>query len=277
MKLTVLVDDNMSDCRRLLAEHGLCFYIEDNGKKILFDTGYSDVFIKNAVSLGINLLDLDYIVISHGHYDHTWGLTHYLAYYMSAMEQNQKVKKPTIVTHPDTFLEKYEEDFGEIGCMLTETKLKKCFDVVTTIEPLNLTDNLIFLGEIPRLNDFEGKEPMEKVFRNGQYEDDYVVEDSAMVYKSNDSLSIITGCSHSGICNIIEYSKKTCAENNIKAVIGGFHLIDTPKDKMDKIVEYLKRQDIKELYPFHCTDFNARVELAKKINVEETGCGMVFT
>jgi 7,8-dihydropterin-6-yl-methyl-4-(beta-D-ribofuranosyl)aminobenzene 5'-phosphate synthase len=116
VKLTVLVDDNMSDCRRLLAEHAF-FYIEDDGKKILFDTGYSDVFIKNAISLGINLLDLDYIVLSHGHYDHTWGLTHYMVLYMSALEQKQKVKKPTIITHPDTFLEKYEEGFGEIGCM----------------------------------------------------------------------------------------------------------------------------------------------------------------
>ena len=273
MKLTVLVDDNMSKCRRLLAEHGLCFYIEDNGKKILFDTGYSDVFIKNAVNMGINLLDLDYIVLSHGHYDHTWGLTHYLAYYMSAIEQKQKVKKPTIVTHPDTFLEKYEEDFGEIGCMLTVTKLKKCFDIITTIEPLNLTDNLIFLGEIPRFNDFEGREPMDKVLRNGQYEDDYVVEDSALVYKSDKGFSIITGCSHSGICNIVEYSQKLLKTTKIESIIGGFHLIDTPQCKMDEILEYLKKQNIKDLYPCHCTDFNARMELSQNLNTKNIGVG----
>ena len=78
MKLTILVDDNISNSRRLLAEHGLCFHIEDEGKKILFDTGYSDVFIKNAVNMGINLLDLDYIVLSHGHYDHGGGLDPFL-------------------------------------------------------------------------------------------------------------------------------------------------------------------------------------------------------
>jgi 7,8-dihydropterin-6-yl-methyl-4-(beta-D-ribofuranosyl)aminobenzene 5'-phosphate synthase len=276
MKLTVLVDDNIAKSRRLLAEHGLCFYIEDDGKKILFDTGYSDVFIKNAVSLGINLLDLDYIVLSHGHYDHTWGLTHYLAYYMSAMEQKQKVKKPTIITHPDTFLEKFEEDFGEIGCMLTEEKLKKCFDVKTTDEPYNLTDNLIFLGEIPRFNDFEAKEPMEKVLRNGKYEDDYVIEDSALVYKSNTGFSIITGCSHSGICNIVEYSQKLLKITKIESIIGGFHLIDTLKAKMDKIIEYLQQLDIEKIYPCHCTDFNAREELAKKLNYKEIGVGNII-
>lgn len=277
MKLTVLTDDNVVNSRRLLAEHGLCFYIEDEGQKILFDTGYSDVFIKNAISLGINLLDLDYIVLSHGHYDHTGGLAHYLAFYMSALEQKQKVKKPTIVTHPDTFLEKYEEGFGEIGCMLTEEKLNKCFEVITTDEPYQLTDNLTFLGEVPRFNDFEAKEPLFKVLRNGKYEDDYVIEDSAMVYTSNKGLSIITGCSHSGICNIVEYSQKLFKTTNIESIIGGFHLINTPKEKMAKIVNYSKAQDIKTLYPCHCTDFSARVELDKKLNVKETGVGFKYT
>ena len=276
MKLTILVDDNIAKSRKLLAEHGLCFYIEDEGKKILFDTGYSDVFIKNAVNMGINLLDLDYIILSHGHYDHTWGLAHYLAYYMSAIEQNQKVKKPTIVTHPDTFLEKYEKGFGEIGCLITEEKLRKNFNVATTREPFSLTDNLIFLGEIPRLNDFEGKESIEKVFKDGKYKDDYVMEDSALAYKLAEDLAIITGCSHSGICNIVEYAKKVCAVTKIKMVIGGFHLIDTPYEKMDKITEYLKKQDIKELYPSHCVDFNAKLELAKRLNTKEIGVGTIL-
>jgi len=110
-------------------------------------------------------------------------LTHYLPYYLSPVEQKQKVKMPTIVTHPDTFLEKFEEGFGEIGCLLTEEKLRKNFEVVLTKKPFNLTDNLIFLGEIPRLNDFEAKESMGKVLINGKYEDDYVTEDSVLVYK----------------------------------------------------------------------------------------------
>jgi len=277
MKLTILTDDNITNCRRLLAEHGLCFYIEDDGKKILFDTGYSDVFIKNAVNMGINLLDLDYIVLSHGHYDHTWGLAHYLAYYTSALKQKQKVKKPTILTHPDTFLEKSEEGFGEIGCLLTEAKLKKNFNVLTTKEPYKITENLIFLGEIPRLNDFEAKEPMAKILIDGHSEDDYIMEDSALVYKSNDDLSVITGCSHSGICNIVEHAKNICANNKINAVIGGFHLIDTTQEKMDKITSYLQQQNIKELYPCHCTDFKARAELAKKLKVKNIGVGFKFT
>jgi 7,8-dihydropterin-6-yl-methyl-4-(beta-D-ribofuranosyl)aminobenzene 5'-phosphate synthase len=276
MKLIILADDNMSKGKRLFAEHGLCFYIEDEGKKILFDTGYSDIFIKNAVSLGINLFDLDYIVLSHGHYDHTWGLAHYLAYYMSAKIQKQKVKKPVIISHPDTFLEKFEKGFGEFGCMLTPQKLQKCFDVITTKEPYQLSQNLTFLGEIPRINDFEAKEPLGKVFKDGSYEDDYLMEDSALIYKSDDSLIVITGCSHSGICNIVEYSKKIAEKTKIKNIIGGFHLINTPQEKMNKIIDYFKLQELEELYPCHCTDFYAKVELAKKLNVKDTGVGTVL-
>jgi 7,8-dihydropterin-6-yl-methyl-4-(beta-D-ribofuranosyl)aminobenzene 5'-phosphate synthase len=102
--------------------------------------------------------------------------------------------------------------------MLTETKLKKCFNILKTFEPVSLTDSLIFLAEIPRFNDFESKEPMEKVLRNGKYEDDYILEDSALVYKSEKCISIITGCSHSGICNIVEYRQKLFKTNIIKAI-----------------------------------------------------------
>lgn len=273
MKLTVLTDDNLSNKKGLLTEHGLCFHIESDGKNILFDMGDSDVFIKNAISLNINLLDLDYIVLSHGHYDHTGGLNNYLAFYLSAVEQGQNVKAPVIVTHPDTFLKKYEEGFGEIGCSISEIKLGKNFELKLTKAPFNLTENLIFLGEIPRLNNFEAKEPIEKVFRDGKYEDDYVVEDSALAYKSKEGLAIITGCSHSGICNIVEHAKKVCNEAKIKSVVGGFHLIDTPKEKMTKIIQYLHEQNITEIYPCHCTDCNAKEELAIKLNAKEIGVG----
>lgn len=273
MKLIILTDDSISGSKRLLAEHGLCFYIEDVGKKILFDTGCTDVFIKNALQLGLNLLDLDYIVLSHGHYDHTWGLSHYISYYMSALESKLKVKKPTILTHPNTFLEKFEKGFGEIGCLIKEENLRKIFNVQTTKEPFQLTEKLVFLGEIPRKNDFEGIEPIEKIFIDGKYQDDYVTEDSALAYIDNQNLSIITGCSHSGICNIIEYAKNLLKLSEINRVVGGFHLIDTSDERMNKILEYFSAQNIKELNTCHCTDLNAKIKLASILNLKETGVG----
>ena len=74
MKLTVLVDNNTLIDRYFLAEPGLSFLLEDSGTRVLFDIGYSDIFLKNARKMGLSLLDLNYVVLSHGHLDHSWGL-----------------------------------------------------------------------------------------------------------------------------------------------------------------------------------------------------------
>lgn len=274
MNLTILADNNVLQSKNFLGEHGLSFYIEVDDKKILFDTGYSDVYLKNASKMAINLLDLDYIVLSHGHYDHTWGLSHYLPFYTSALKQGQSVKKPTILTHPDTFNEKYEEPMGEIGSLLTVEKLKKVFDVNLSKEPFRIAENFIFLGEIPRLNDFEAKESIGEVLKNGNYEDDYVVEDSALVYQSENGLIVITGCSHSGIANIVEYAKIVCNETRILRIIGGFHLIGPVGERINKTVKYLSQLRLHGVYPCHCTNFASKLALSKHMTVKETGVGL---
>jgi metal-dependent hydrolase (beta-lactamase superfamily II) len=84
MEVTVLVDNTALFDRMFVAEHGFSVYIEAEGKRILFDTGYSDAFLKNAQKMKIDLFDLDYIVLSHGHFDHPGGLWHLLRQFMEA-------------------------------------------------------------------------------------------------------------------------------------------------------------------------------------------------
>ena len=74
MKLTILVDNNTYIDQYLLGEPALSFLIEDGEDKILFDTGYSDAFLKNAKAMGIELADITSVAISHGHVDHTGGI-----------------------------------------------------------------------------------------------------------------------------------------------------------------------------------------------------------
>ena len=276
MKITVLTDNNVLQSKNFLGEHGLSFYIEADNKKILFDTGYSDVFLKNALKMGINLLDIDYIVLSHGHYDHTWGLSHYLSFYTSALKQGQNAKKPTILTHPDTFNEKLDDKLGEIGSMLSIEKLKKNFNIKLSKEPLWITQNLVFLGEIPRINNFEGKESIGKVLKNNIFEDDYITEDSAVVYKSDKGLTVITGCSHSGICNIIERARIVCDQSKIIDIIGGFHLVNPPKERVFQTADYLSRLGTSGIHPCHCTDFRSKIILSKYVRMEATGVGLIL-
>lgn len=276
MKLTFLTDNNVLQSKNFVGEHGLSFYIEADDKKVLFDTGYSDVFLKNAFKMGINLLDLDYIVLSHGHYDHIRGLSHYLSFYASALKQGKKVKKPTILTHPDTFNEKLNEKSGEIGSLILKEKLKKNFELKLINEPFQITENLVFLGEIPRKNSFEGKEFIGKVLKNDNYENDYIFEDSALAYKSDTGLVIITGCSHSGICNIIEYSKNVFSESKITDITGGFHLVNPTQERVFKTADYLSKLGAKSIHPCHCTDFRSKITLSKYIRLEATGVGLIL-
>ncbi len=271
MKLTVLVDDSIFEHKQLLAEHGLSFYIEVDGKKILFDTGETDVFIHNAKKLGIDLSDLDYIVLSHGHYDHTCGLKHYIEQIAPTA-----ARKPVLLTHPDSFLSKTEQDCANIGMNITRAELEKHFEIKTTIEPYKISESMIFLGQIPRNNDFEAQEPICHIEKDGTLNDDFVWEDSALLYQSEDSISIITGCSHSGICNIVDYAATLSGQKKISAIIGGFHLCDTPCDILQKIISHLKKYDIEAIYPCHCTDFEAKVAFAKEFFVKNAGVGFAI-
>jgi len=207
MKLTVLVDNNTSTGKCYLGEPGLSCYIEIDNKKILFDTGYSDIFIKNAFKMNVNLRSLDYLILSHGHYDHTWGMVPLIRLYTEAIKENISYKKPLIITHPFTFLTKSRNELGEIGSLISEEKLSRNFELKLSKKPLWITEKLVYLGEIPRNSNFENQTPIGQVYLNENWTDDYVIEDSALVYKSKQGLVIITGCSHSGICNIVEYAK----------------------------------------------------------------------
>ena len=96
MRLVVLSDNNTLIGQCLKGEPGACYYIEDGGKKILLDTGFSNVFLENAAQLGIDLSDLSVIAISHGHDDHVTGLP-FLA-------QRMNLSDVEVVAHPTPFV-----------------------------------------------------------------------------------------------------------------------------------------------------------------------------
>ena len=95
-----------------------------------------------------------------------------------------------------------------------------------------------------------------------------------MVYRSEKGLFIITGCSHSGICNIIQYAKKVCGEEKVYGVLGGFHLFNND-EQLQKTIEYLQKNQIEQLYPCHCVSLLARAKMMEKLPVVETGVGLV--
>lgn len=276
MKLTVLVDNNTFIDRYFYGEPGVSYFIEHKGINILFDLGYSELFIKNANKMNLDMRNIDYIVFSHGHNDHTWGIQHIIQYYTEAAMEKNKYKKTTIIAHPLAFCDKQISEEEQIGSLVDEKKLSKHFPMKLSKNPLWLKEDLVFLGEIERTNDFENKTPIGKAQCGHDLLDDYILDDSALVYKSAEGLIIITGCSHAGICNIIEYAKKVCKEERIVDIIGGFHLLNSKEEVLKSTCEYFKQNKIKEIHPGHCTDLKAKLELAKVSDIKEVGVGLVL-
>lgn len=274
MKLTVLVDNNtLTD---FVGEPALSHFVEAQGKKILFDAGYSDVFITNARRLHIDLLDVDFVVLSHGHLDHTWGLVPLVRLHTEVMADKLPVKKPALIAHPLAFLPRKLENLPEIGSLLREDKLSGFFDVQPSREPVWLTQRLVFLGEIERSNDFEAKKPLGKILENGVEKDDLLFDDSALAYKSPEGLVIITGCSHSGICNIVEQARRICGEERVVDIVGGLHLLDPSAEQLQGTLEYLRALRPRSLHACHCTDLRSKIALSMVVELKEVGVGLTL-
>jgi 7,8-dihydropterin-6-yl-methyl-4-(beta-D-ribofuranosyl)aminobenzene 5'-phosphate synthase len=274
LSLTVLVDNTTLTDHDYHGEAGLSFLLETAEKKILFDTGVSDLFLANAEKMGIRLQDLDYLVLSHGHIDHTGGLsalTRHLAY---AVPGGKKPRVP-LVAHIRCFWQK-KKDGRLNGSRMTEEETRQQFILTLSDRPFWITDSLVFLGEIPRNFAFEQTDPKKRLIRlpDGTWEPDRLLDDSALAFRSREGLVIITGCSHAGICNIVEYAREVCGEARVIDIIGGLHLMTTNHIRIKKTGEYLKVLHLNDLHACHCTSLMAKLGLAKYCPLRETGVGM---
>jgi len=257
MTLSVLNENVASGL--FTAEFGLSYLIEYENKNILFDTGHSDNFLKNAKRLNIDIDNVETVVLSHGHWDHGNGLKY--------------IKDKNLICHPNAFIKRYRRnDDIHNGLDLNYNELNDRFQIITSQEPYQVSENIKFLGEIPRINSFESQStPF--VDENGN--DDFIPDDSALAILKNGELIIVTGCSHSGICNIVEYAKKVTKLDKIKVVIGGFHLaVNNYQTK--QTIDYFKKQKVEHLLPSHCTKLPALAAFNNVFDTTQVTAGMVF-
>lgn len=258
MKIYILTDNTAGG--RFLAEHGLSYLLEIDGEKILFDTGGSDVFLKNAERLGFNLQnETEKVVLSHGHWDHGNGLLF--------------IDGKKLIAHPAAFSKRYRKsNRSPVGLSLSKADVQKRFELVKSKTPIQITENLFFLGEIPRINNFESQGTTFE-FENG--EPDFVPDDTALSAITKNGLVIVTGCSHSGICNICEHAMKVTGINKISAVIGGFHLKKRDFQTQQTIL-YFQKNEVETLLPSHCTQLPALSAFYEVFKNKQVKTGMVL-
>jgi 7,8-dihydropterin-6-yl-methyl-4-(beta-D-ribofuranosyl)aminobenzene 5'-phosphate synthase len=258
LKITVLTENTAGS--KFIAEHGLSYLVETEGEKILFDTGHSDVFLKNAVKMGIDIhSEVNTVVLSHGHWDHGDGLQH--------------IGNKTLITHPSSFIKRYRKaNLSPVGLTMSKNEILKKFNLKETKTPLHITASLWYLGEIPLENDFEAQTT---AFTDEAGNDDFIPDDSALVAVISNQLVVITGCSHSGICNICEYAKKITGTEKIKAVLGGFHLKHNNL-QTQKTIAYFRENKVKNVYPSHCTELPALAAFQHEFEFNQVKTGSVF-
>jgi 7,8-dihydropterin-6-yl-methyl-4-(beta-D-ribofuranosyl)aminobenzene 5'-phosphate synthase len=255
LKITVLNDNTAG--RFCLAEHGLSFWIEST-EKYLFDTSTSDLFLENARRIGIDINNTNTVVLSHGHDDHTGGLRY--------------LKNKIIVAHPDVFMNRYRKsNASPLGFPFSRDEAENQFEFQLQFhqEPFKLDATTWFLGEIPRNNDFEAKEtPF--IDENGN--DDFVPDDSGMAVVTKNGLVVISGCAHSGICNMIEHARQATGVDKVFGVIGGFHLTQN-NEQTQRTIKYFQQLAVEKVMPSHCTALPALAAFHKAFDFVQVKSG----
>ena len=240
MKWTVL-SDNRSSNPALETEHGLSILLQTEQHKILLDTGASDVFIRNAELVGIDLHDVDYFFISHGHSDHAGGLRYFL-------EQNQQAK---IIVSPDAMTGKFFSKRGNLHSITTEWPEIGDDRLILIDHTCEVVDGIHAITHIPQIHPMpKGNQNLYVQDANGDYiHDDFRHELALYV----DGL-LFTGCAHSGLENIL-----AACPWPVHTVVGGFHLLDgmEPEGELTALTQRLKaKYPITQFYTSHCTGDN---------------------
>ena len=244
-KITVIIDNKRDKNKGLGSEWGLSLLIEYSGKKILLDTGYSDLFIKNMKKLGTDVADVDYAVLSHAHCDHANGMPAFFT-------NNSKAK---------FYLRESTSDncYGKIAFLRFYAGIPRGIiseynnRIIMVSGDYTLTDGVYLIPHKTEGLSLIGKKGgMYRRTPQGFIPDDFSHEQSLVIDSSN-GLVILNSCSHGGVVNIVNEVHKTFPDKKIYALIGGFHLFTKPASEIRDIAQALDSMDIDLICTGHCT------------------------
>ena len=240
MKWTVL-SDNRSSNPALETEHGLSILLTTEQHKILLDTGVSDLFIRNAELLGIDLSDVDYFFVSHGHSDHAGGLRYILEY-------NRQAK---VIISPDAMNGHFFSKRGNLHSITTEWPEIDEDRLILVDQTSEVAEGLHVIAHIPQNHPTpKGNQNLYVQDADGEYIHDDFRHELALYI---DGL-LFTGCAHSGLENIL-----AACPWPVHTVVGGFHLLDgqEAEEELAALAQRLKiNYPNTQFYTSHCTGDN---------------------
>ena len=244
MIITTLIENKRGEHLGLCSEHGLSFLIEVYGKKIIFDTGQSMGFITNAAKLNKSLTDVDYVIISHAHYDHTGGIKELLCHLP---------KKVKFLMSQHFFVPKFKVDNGcyeYLGIDFDKSLLQEqgvSYELIEE-ETYKLSEDIFIMGN------FEANpKPTPFVLQTDKgYEADLFKDELVLCIDTPKGLVVILGCSHPGLISILKTVVNRTGKK-IRGIIGGTHLVAVDQSEYGRIIDELERFDLEFIGVSHCT------------------------
>jgi 7,8-dihydropterin-6-yl-methyl-4-(beta-D-ribofuranosyl)aminobenzene 5'-phosphate synthase len=286
LKITTIAD-NLVLQAGLWGQWGLSFLLEltdakGDDRKVLFDTANDkEPFLYNVDKLELNLTDLDAIVLSHGHSDHT----------VATVEALEMTSGCRVYAHPHCFMPRYYQSKSgkktKVGVPegqgVSEIEAAGG-ELILSDAPVEVVPGLWTTGQIPRVTDFEHiPKPSEGrkrvIIVDGEEKDDQILCDQSLWMEIEGSgCWIITGCAHSGPVNTLKRVSELGGFNEIYAYIGGTHLVGQEDSYIMRTADELKKYNLKLFSPCHCTGFNAMSILHKEFreSFAVNYCGRVF-
>lgn len=282
MKITTLVENELAPGRRNLeTEFGLSLLIDRGDQRILFDTGAAGAAMRNAPRLGVDLRQVDAVVLSHHHFDHGGGLPAFLAinsrakvYLRHPPPGKEFFRALWVVSRyiglEEGLLERFKDRFVFVD---TFTEFLPAAYIVTNIarrHPLPKGDHHLYLkGE------------------DGYVRDPFAHE-LMLVVRDDDGLVAFTGCGHSGVLNMIDSLIEHFPGSRIKAVVGGFHLIGLPKPEtmagskheIAALAQDMCKMPVDAYWTGHCTGHKAfeilKQGLGARLDAFHTGAALTI-